>query len=98
MLRFYKNFVKIFINDIVIYFYTLKKYLIYLRKIFVLFRNKCINLVSIKFFLNYSLVILFNQRVNLFEMFIFEKKIIAIISLRFFLNFKNLNHFLKLIK
>ena len=82
-------------NDIIIYSRTLSKHLNHLHKIFELFRQKRVNLIFNKSFLNYLFVILLNHRINLFDIIIVKK--IVIISLRFFVNLKNLNFFLKLI-
>ena len=58
MLRFYKHFVRIYINDIIIFSRILKEYLRYLQMIFQLFRNKKVSLTSTKLFFNYSLITL----------------------------------------
>ena len=97
MLRFYKNFAKIYINDILIYFASLKKYLIYFRTLFELFRIKRINFVVFKIFLIYLLVILLKQKIDNFEMFTTTKKIVVITLFRFLFNFRDLKIFLKLI-
>ena len=97
LLRFYKNFAKIYINDILIHFVSLKKHLIYFRILFKLFRIKRINFIVFKIFLIYFLMILLKQKIDNFKMFTTTKKIVAITSLRFLLNFKNLKFFLKLI-
>ena len=95
MLRSYKKFVKIYVDDIIVHSRTLSKHLTYLRQIFEFFRQKRVNLIFSKFFLNYSSIILFDQRVNSFDMIIIEKKIAIITSLRFSINLKNLKTFLR---
>lgn len=93
MLHLYKKFVKIYINNIIVYSRTLLKYLIRLQKIFELFRLKYVSLTFIKFFLSYSLIF----RINSFDIIIAKKKIVIIILLRFSINLKNLKTFLKFI-
>ena len=61
-------------NDIIIHFRLLKKYLVYLQQLFDFFRNKRVNLTISKFYLNYSLIILLNQRVDFLNITIIEKK------------------------
>ena len=97
LLRSYKKFVRIYVNDIIVYSRTLKEHLNHLIIIFQLFRNKRVSLISIKFYLNYSSVILLNQRINSLNMFIFAKKVIAIILLRFSYILRDFEIFLNLI-
>ena len=85
-------------NNIIIFSYILKKHLRYLQSIFELFQRKHVNLISIKLFLNYLSIILFNQHINNFDLFIFTKKIVVITLLRFSKNLKNLNYFLNFIE
>ena len=96
ILRFYKYFVKIYIDDIIIFNRTLKKHLKHLRIIFELFRNKKVNLFLIKSFFDYSFITLLKQWVDSFEMSISTKKIVAIISLRFSHILRDFEIFLKL--
>ena len=97
MLRFYRQFFRVFMNDIVIFSHILKKHLRHLHQIFEFFQNKRVNLTSIKSFLNYFFIILLKQRVNSLDLFIFEKKIVVIVFLRFSKLLKNLNYFLSFI-
>ena len=53
-----REFVKVYINNIIVFSKMLLKHLNYLRKIFTLFRQKRINLNFKKLFLNYFSVIL----------------------------------------
>ena len=97
LLRLYKNFAKVYMNDILIHFVSLKKYLTHLHTLFEMFRIKRINLVAFKTFLIYFLMILLEQKIDNLDIFTTTKKIVAITSLRFSLNFKNLKIFLRLI-
>ena len=98
LLRLYRQFSRAFMNDIMIFSRTLKKHLLHLRQIFELFRNKRVNLASAKFLLNYSSIILFDQRMNNLDLFISTKKIAVITSFRFSETLKNLKYFLNLIE
>lgn len=60
MLKFYKNFAKTFVDDIIIFSRILTKHFIYLTQIFEFFRNKRINLSFIKLFIDYFSITLFN--------------------------------------
>ena len=58
ILRSLKNFIKAFVDDIIVFSRILSKYLSYLRQIFELFRQRRVSLLSIKSFIDYSLIIL----------------------------------------
>ena len=81
--KFIREFVKAYVNDMIVFLKTLSKYLNHLRKMFTLFRQKRINLNFKKSFLNYFFVILFGQRVDSLSLFTFEKKLAIITTLRF---------------
>ena len=100
LLRSYKQFVKTYVNDIIVHFKILRKHLKHLRTFFQIFRIKRISLVVTKSFLTYFFVILLNQRVNNLNMFTIVEKIVVIISLRFFFQFawfRNFHEIYKLI-
>ena len=97
ILRFYRQFSRVFMNDIVIFSHILKKHFRHLHQIFDFFQNKRVNLTSIKSFLNYFSIILLRQRVNSLDLFISKKKIVVIIFLQFSKSLKNLNYFLSFI-
>ena len=96
MLKSFRNFSRIYINDIIIFFKILDEYINYFSQIFQLFRNKKITLILIKLFFTYSSMILLKQRINNFEILIFEKKIAIIISLRLSESLRDLKYFLNL--
>ena len=83
ILRKYRHFVKIYINDIVIFFNTLKKYLKHLTLIFALFKKYNIVIKTFKIYFNYFIIVLLNQRVNNFDLFIVENKLKIIFNLKF---------------
>ena len=96
LLRSYKKFAKVYVNDIIVHFKTLQEHLNHLRTFFQMFRIKRISLAVTKFFLTYSSVTLLNQRVNSLDMSITAEKIVAIISLRFSLSLRDLEIFMRL--
>ncbi len=83
ILRFYKSFIKYYVDDIVIFFKTFEKYIKHLNTILGLFDRLGVTLKDIKTFLNYLFIILLGQRVNGFKILIFEKRIVAIRNLTF---------------
>ena len=95
LLRSYKQFVKTYVDDIIIHFKILQEHLKHLRTFFQMFRTKRISLVATKSFLAYFFVTLLDQRVDNLSMSIIVEKIIAIISLRFSLNLRDLEIFMK---
>ena len=97
LLRFYKHFAKIYVNDIIIHSQILKKHITHLQILFQMFRVKRISLAIDKSFLFYSSITLLDQRINSLDMFISTEKIIAIISFRFSFSLRNLKIFMKLI-
>ena len=97
MLRSYRDFFRVYMNDIIIFSKILKKHIAHLKQIFQLFVSKRVNLIFNKSFLNYSFIMLFEQRVDNFDLSISVEKITIIIFLRFSQSLKNLKHFLDLI-
>ena len=83
MLRSYREFFRVYMNDIIVFSKILTNHLKHFKQIFQLFVNKCVNLTFIKFFLNYLFIMLFDQRVNNLKLFISIEKIAIIISLQF---------------
>ena len=75
MLRPLKDFVKAFVDDIIVFSRILSKHLNYLRQIFELFRQRRVSLLSIKSFIDYLSVTLLDQRVNKLDMFTSREKI-----------------------
>ena len=83
ILRKYCHFVRVYVNDIVIFFNTLKKYLEHLTFIFALFKKYNIVIKTFKICLDYFIIALLNQRVNNFDLFIVENKLKIILDLNF---------------
>ena len=95
LLRSYKQFVKTYVNDIIVHFKILRKHLKHLRTFFQMFRTKRISLAVTKSFLAYFFVILLDQRVDNLDMFTIAEKIVVIIFLRFFFSLRDLEIFMK---
>ena len=76
---------------------TLKKHLIHLHVVFQLLDSYDISLSSKKSFLNYSIVTLLKQKVDVFDFIIAIDKLKIISKLNFLYTLKNLKIYLKLI-
>ena len=90
ILRKYRHFVRAYVDDIVIFFNTLKKHLKHLTFIFALFKKYNIVIKTFKIYFDYSIIVLLNQRVNNFDLFIVENKLKIIFDLKFFHTLKHL--------
>ena len=90
ILRKYRHFVRIYVDDIVIFFNTLKEHLEHLTLIFALFKKYNIVIKTFKTYFEYFIIVLLNQRVNNFDLFIVENKLKVILDLKFFHIFKHL--------
>lgn len=97
LLRSYKNYVKAYMDDIIVHFSTLQDHLVHLHILFEMFRAKRISLAATKIFLTYPFVTLLGQRVDSLGMSTTAEKIAAITSLRFPRNLRNLEIFMELI-
>ena len=95
LLRFYK-FVKIYINDIVIYFKILKKHIAHLREIFDILIVNNIFIKLQKTFVEYFTMHLLNQKIDFFELTTTKKKLKIISKLKYFQIFQILKIYLKL--
>jgi hypothetical protein len=93
MLKNLRNFVRTYMNDIIIFFKTLNDHLLHLREIFqrLWYYNVVLNLK--KAFLKYSFIILLNQIIDVLKLIIAEKKLVAIANLIFSLILKELKFF-----
>ena len=73
VLRQYRVFARVYIDDIVVFNKILKKHLKHLTKMFELFRRLNIALKFFKMFLNYSIVVLLQQKIDNFELITIKK-------------------------
>ena len=96
--RKHRNFVKFYINDIVIFSIILKKHLIHLQKILKLLRQINITLKSMKIFLDYFMIELLEQKMNNLDFITIQKKLKTITSLTFFKTLKKLKINLEIIE
>ena len=98
ILREYRFFVKIYMNDIVVFNHILKKHLRQFNQIFSLFAKLNITLKSYKTYLSYFIISLLKQKINRFELSTTQKKLIVISKLRFSKILKNLKIYLNMIE
>ena len=96
MLKKFRDFVKIYIDDIVFFFVFLNRHIKHLNKSSQRFFKYDVILNSKKSFFEYSFIVLFDQIMNVFEMIIFEEKLAIIIKLTFSKIFKKLKIYVKL--
>ena len=98
ILRAFRQFVKIYIDDVVIKSNSLKEHLTHLKIVFNLFVKFNIAIKLIKMFIDYSDVALLEQRVNSLKFSISEEKFKAIASIKFSETLQNLKHYFELTK
>ena len=84
LLRRFRQFFKIYVDDIIIFFKIAKKHAAHLRSMFDMLHHNNIFIKFIKIFFEYFSIQLFDQKMNSFELFINEKKLRAIVKLFFF--------------
>ena len=95
ILREFKTFCKVYINDIIIFSKTLQTHIQHFHLIFDLFTNLNINLFSIKSFLDYSTIQLLKLKVDAFELSTSKEKLKVIASLKFFKLLQDLKIYLE---
>ena len=83
LLRPYRAFAKIYVDDIVIHSKTLKKHFRHLRQMFGMLRTNNISVKPEKTFVGYPTVQLLDQKVDLLSLATAEKKLKAISRLSF---------------
>ncbi len=91
-----KNFVRIYIDDIICHSKTFEKHLRHFCIFFRIFQRKKIIINLLKTFLKYLSVILFKRRVNVLDLIIAKKKLKSIILLKFSKNLTTLKRYLNL--
>lgn len=96
MLRFYRDYIRAYIDNIVIFSKILEEHANYLHAIFGLLNFKEITSLSKKSYLDYSTITLLDQKIDAFELIVVANKIAAIKKLNFSYNFTNLKLYLKL--
>ena len=98
LLRQFRDFVNVYIDDIVVKSKSLTEHIDHLRQLFRLFVCKNIDLNLVKIFLDYSKVTLLEQRVNALDLSIIENRIKALISLKISETLTQLKTYLELIE
>ena len=98
ILRSYRHFCRVYIDNIVIFFTSLKEHLAHLQFIFSIFEKMNIHLSPRKSFFDYSFVQLLNQKVDVLKLITAEKKLIVIANLFFSKTLAQLKKYLDFIK
>ena len=98
ILRSYRHFYRTYIDNIIIFFTSLKKHLTHFRLIFSTFEKMNIYLLSRKSFLNYSSIQLLNQKIDALKLTTAEKKPIIITNLFFLKTLAQLKKYLNFIE
>ena len=98
ILRDFRDFARVYVNDIVMFNKTFEKHIEHLIKIFELFRKMNIVLKLNKIYLEYFIVVLLNQKIDNFEFIIIEKKLKIIFKFRFIVTLKQLKTYLSFIE
>ena len=97
LLREYRIFARVYVNDVIIFNKILKKHIQYLIIIFEIFIKLRISLKLFKTYLSFLFVILFDQYVIVINLIIIVEKLKIILKFYFSIILKNLKHYLKLI-
>ena len=98
LLRFFKKFVKDYVDNIVIFLRILLEHISYLRQVFALFKRIEVILKSFKSFLEYLNVQLLGQRVDFFRLSTSAKRLTVINKLRFSIILSALETYLDITK
>lgn len=96
LLRNFREFARVYIDNIVMFSHTLDDHIRHLYQVFKLFENWNIEIKSSKTYLDYSSVTLLDQKVNSFDLSIVFEKLKAISQLKFSLTLKDLKSYLDL--
>ena len=97
LFRSCKIFVKVYVNDIIIFSKILHEHIEHLRQMFQLFKEKRVNLTFNKSFIDYSSIQFLDQKINSLNFIISKEKVAIIATLKFFKSLNDLNYFLNLI-
>ena len=96
ILRNLRDFVRIYVDDIVVFFNTLEKHMTHLHSMFQRLNFYDISLFLKKFFFDYSTIALLDQKVDVFDLIIAVDKLKIIVKLNFSYTLKNLKIYLNL--
>ena len=95
-LRDFKNFCRVYIDDIVLFFKTFDDHVEHFRRLFVKLVELRITFNLKKTFLNYFSITLLEQKIDVFDFSTIEKRIVVIKIIRFSKNLKVLKIYLNL--
>ena len=95
--RIFRTFVRIYVNDIVMFNHSLKKHFRHLHQMFVLFDKLNIVFKSSKIYFDYFIISLLRQKINRFEFSTTQKKFVIILRFKFFKTLKNFEIYLNII-
>ena len=98
LLRKYRCYTRVYVNDIIIFFKTIEKYAIYLRVVFKMFQINNIFIKLIKTFFNYFSIALFEQKINFFDLSTSIDKLKIIAKIQFSKIFRFLKIYFELIE
>ena len=98
LFRLYRHFVKIFVDDIVIYFKIFNEHKNYFRKIFDMSKINNIFVKSKKNFIDYFTIHLLNQKINFLNFITIEEKLKIISHFLYFKILQTLIIYLNFIK
>jgi hypothetical protein len=98
MLKNLRSFVRVYMNDIIIFFKTLKDHFAHLRLVFERLWHYNVALNLRKIFLEYSSIVLLEQIVDVLDLITIDEKLTAIANLTFSFTLKKLKTYLKLTK
>ena len=96
--RVFRNFARVYVDDIVIFNNTLEKHVVHFHSIFELLNSYDISLFSKKSFFDYFIVAFLEQKMNVFDFIIVVDKLEIIVKLNFFYILKNFETYLKFIE
>ena len=83
VLRLYRDFARAYVDDVIIAFKILEEYIAHLYKVFGTFVKKGILVKPSKLYIDYPLITLLGQRVDLLGLSIAKEKLATISKLRF---------------
>ena len=98
ILKKYRAFARVYVNNIVMFNKTLTKHIDHLRKIFRLFEKMNIAFKSNKIYFDYFIVALLKQKINNLKLTTIKKKLKIISKLKFFIIFKLFEIYFELIE
>ena len=97
LLRQHRNYVRAYVNDIVVFFRIKKKHEKHLRVVFSMLKKNNISIKFIKTFIDYLSVSLLDQKIDSLDLTIATEKLKTIVKLRFSINLRQLESYLSLI-